>query len=427
MLYNREVFLRRNKMSKHKVTVKIEKAEWDKALDKSFKKNVAKAKIDGFRQGKAPREVYEKKMGKESLYMDAIDFALPEAYTKILSENKLEPVAQPNIDIKSIDDNGVEVEFEIITKPEIKIEKYKKLGLKKEKAEVSKEEIEEEIKALRGHYAEIVIKEDAIENGDTAVIDFEGFKGDVAFDGGRGENYPLEIGSKTFIPGFEEQLIGLKAGDEKDIKVTFPSDYPSEELKGCEVTFKIKVHEVKTKSIPELDEDFYKDLDIEGVTNYDELVKYLESDIKARKEEVNNQKFVEQILEEIAKNIDAEIPEEMIDEEIHFMINQLEQNLMMQGINLDQFMQMSNMTHEKLHEEYEKPAKKRVMQSLILNEISKLENVTVSDEEVDAEIPLLALRYQLKEEDVKELHGVKDAIRSDLKTRKIFDLLIENN
>jgi trigger factor len=229
------------------------------------------------------------------------------------------------------------------------------------------------------------------------------------------------------IPGFEEQLVGLKAGEEKDIKVTFPADYPSEELKGTEVTFKVKVNEVKTKSVPELDEDFYKDLDIEGVNDLESLNKYVEEEISSRKGESNNQAYVDQILDSIAKEVDAEIPEEMIDEEVHFMLNQLEQNLMMQGINLDQFMKISNTTHEKMHEQYEEPAKKRVMQSLILNEIAKLEGVEVTDEEVDAEIPMLALKYQLKEEDVKNLSGVKDAIRSDLKMRKIFDLLIENN
>jgi trigger factor len=427
MLYNKEVFLRRNKMSKQKFTVKIEKEDWGKALDKSFNKNVKKTKIAGFREGKAPRDIFEKKMGKESLYMDAIDFVLPEAYSKLVKDNKLEPVAQPNIDIKKIDDAGVEVEFEVISKPEIKIKKYKKLGLKKPEVKVTKEEIENEIKELRNHYAEIVVKEDAIADGDTAVIDFDGFKDGKAFAGGKGENYPLEIGSKTFIPGFEEQLVGLKAGEERDIKVTFPADYPSEELKGSEVTFKVKVNEVKTKSVPELGEEFYKDLDIEGVKDLESLNVYVEGEIAARKEDTNNQAFVDQILDAIAKDLDVEIPEEMVDEEVHFMLNQLEQNLMMQGISLDQFMKISNTTHEKMHEQYEEPARKRVLQSLILSEISKLENIEVTDEEVDAEIPMLALKYQLKEEDVKNLGGVKDAIRSDLKTRKIFDLLVENN
>jgi trigger factor len=414
-------------MSKHEFTVKIEKEEWENALDKSFKKNVKKTKIDGFREGKTPRDIYEKKVGKESLYMDAIDFVLPEAYQNIITENKLEPVAQPKIDIKNIDETGVEILFEVITRPEITIKKYKKLGLKKPKVEVSKEEIAKEIEELRSHYAEIVLKEDEIALGDTAVIDFQGFKDGVSFEGGKGENYPLEIGSKTFIPGFEEQLIGLKAGDEKDIKVTFPTDYPSEELKGKEVTFKVKVHEVKTKSIPELDEDFYKDLDIEGVTSKEDLDKYVEGEIAARKEEANDQTFVAQILEEIAKDIDVEIPEEMVDEEIHFMLNQLEQNLSMQGISIDQFMQMTNTTHEKLHEEYEKPAHKRVLESLILNEIAKLENIDVTEEEINAEIPMLALKYQLQEEDIKGMAGLNDAIKGDLKIRKIFDLLRENN
>lgn len=414
-------------MSKQQFTVRIEKKEWDNALDKSFKKNVKKTKVAGFREGKVPRDIYEKKIGKESLYMDAIDFVLPEAYEKLIADNNIEPVARPNIDIKKIDDNGIEIQFEVITKPEIKIKKYKKLGLKKPSIKVTKEEVEKEIEELRKQYAEIALKEDEIVIGDTAVIDFQGFKEDVAFEGGRGENYPLEIGSKTFIPGFEEQLVGLKAGDEKDINVTFPKDYPSEELKGKEVVFKVKINEVKTKLIPELNDEFFKDLDIEGVSSKEELYEYMEKEIISHKEESNQQTFVEQILEEIAKNVDVEIPEEMIDEEIHFMLNQLEQNLMMQGIKLDQFMQMANTTHEKLHEEYEEPARKRILQSLIMNEIAKSEKIEITDAEVDAEIPLLALKYQLKEDEIKELHGLKDAIKSDLKTRKIFDLLRENN
>ena len=414
-------------MSKQKYMVKIDAKEWEGALDKSFNKNVKKAKIDGFRAGKAPREIYEKKMGKESLYADAIDFVLPEAYSKLIKDNKLEPVASPNVDIKSISDEGIEVEFEVITKPELNLKKYKNLGLKKPEVEVTKEEVEKEIEELRSHYAEIVLKEDAIVLGDTAVIDFEGFNEGVAFQGGKGENYPLEIGSKTFIPGFEEQLVGLKANDEKEIKVTFPEEYPSDELKGKEVTFKVKINEVKTKSIPELDEEFYKDLDIEEVTSYETLFEYVKKQLTESKEEQNKQQFAEQILDEIAKNIDVEIPHEMIDDEIHFMINQLEQNLMMQGMDIQSFLQITGKTHEDLHKEYEEPAKKRVLQALILNEVAKLENIEVTDEDVDAEIPMIALKYQLKEEEVRELHGVKDAIRSDLKTRKIFDLLLENN
>ncbi len=414
-------------MNKHELTVKINKEEWGKALDKSFQKNVKKTKIAGFREGKIPRDIYEKKIGVESLYMDAIDFILPEAYSKILKDNNLEPIAQPDIDIKKIDEDGVEVQFTITTKPEIKIKKYKKLGLKRPKVEVTKQEIEDYIKELRNHYAEIVIKEDAIEAGDTAVINFEGFKDGEAFEGGKGENYPLEIGSKTFIPGFEDQLIGLKAGDEKEITLSFPEDYPSDELKGKEVVFKVKINEVKTKVVPDINADFFKDLGIEGVDSKEKLEDYAKEELKTHKEETNNQAFIDQILDEIAKSIDVEIPEKMIDDEVHFMLNQLEQNLMMQGVNMEQFMQMTNTTHEKMHEQYEEPARKRVLQSLIINEIAKVENIDVADEEVDAEIPMLALKYQLKEEEIKELGGLKDAIKSDIKVRKIFDLLRENN
>jgi trigger factor len=233
--------------NKHEITIKIEGKEWEKALDKSFNKNVTKAKVDGFRAGKCPKDIYIKKYGIESLFMDAVDFVISDGYKKVIDDNKLEPIVQPKVDIKSINKDGVELEFTITTAPELKIKKYKGLKVEKDKVSVTKKEIDEEIENLRKQYAEVVIKDGEIENGDTAVIDFEGFKDGVAFQGGKGENYPLEIGSKTFIPGFEEQLIGLKQNDEKDIKLTFPEDYPSEDLKGKEVTFKVKIHEVKQR------------------------------------------------------------------------------------------------------------------------------------------------------------------------------------
>ena len=252
--------------NKHVILKKVEGENWKNALDKSFLKNVKEAKVDGFRKGKCPRDVFEKKYGVEALYNDAVDIVLPGLYTEVLKESALEPVVQPSIDIKEINKDGVSIEFTIITAPVANVKKYTGLKVTREKVKVTDEEITEEINRLKDQYAEIAVKEGKIESGDTAVIDFEGFKDGVAFEGGKGENYPLEIGSNTFIPGFEDALIGLSTGDKKDIPLTFPENYPSEELKGAKVVFKVTVHEVKTRLIPELDKDFFTDLGIEGVT-----------------------------------------------------------------------------------------------------------------------------------------------------------------
>ena len=215
----------------HEIAVKIEGKKWEDLLTKSFEKNVKGKKVDGFREGKIPRDIYIKKYGIESLYMDAVNDAIPNAYEEV-EKSGLKPIVQPKVDIKKIDEKGLELTFTVTESPEINIKKYKGLKVKKDKVSVSKEEVKEEIENLRKQYAEIVIKEGTIELGDTVVIDFEGFKDDKPFEGGKGENFPLEIGSKTFIPGFEEQLVGLKTDDKKDIKVTFPEDYPAENLKG---------------------------------------------------------------------------------------------------------------------------------------------------------------------------------------------------
>ncbi|MFA5696093.1 MAG: trigger factor [Bacilli bacterium] len=414
-------------MGKQEVNVKIEKKEWEAALEKSFKKNVETVKIDGFRQGKAPRDIYEKKLGKESLYMDAIDFALPQAYEKALKQSNLQPIVQPEVDVKKIDEDGVEVVFTIVTKPEVEIKKYKNLGIKSEKINITEEEITKGIEELQQKYAEISLKEDAIINGDTVVLDFLGKKDGVPFEGGKGENYPLEIGSNTFIPGFEDNLIGLKSGDSKDIEVTFPKDYPSEDLKGQKVIFEVKINEVKHKILPEINKDFFADLSIEGVDSEKTLREFVKNELTIEKEEKSKEAKVESILNKIIESLKIELPEEMVTEEIHFMIKQFEQNLSMQGLSLDQFMEMTKTTHEKFHEQYRGQAEKRILQSLVLNKIAESEKIDVTKEEIDIEIPALAARYNISEEEIKKLDGVEEALSGDIKIRKIINFLLENN
>ncbi len=411
-------------MEKKEISVKIEGAEWTSALDKAFTKANAKAKIDGFRPGHAPKEVFLKKYGQESLYMDAADLCLQDAYVKILDENKdLEIVAEPEINLKDVSETGVEFVFGFTLKPTVKLGKYTSLGVKKEEVKVTKKEVEDTISEMRSRYAENVLKEGTIENGNIAIIDFEGFKDGVAFEGGKGENYSLEIGSNTFIPGFEEQLIGLKSGDEKDINVTFPENYHSEELKGAAVTFKVKIHEVKEIHIPELDENFFEDLGMEGINSKESLEAQVKENIKARKDAEVENKYLDDLLETAAKNVEVEIPEVMISEEQNRMLKQYAENLKMQGLSLEQFYQYTNSNEAALKDQMKEEASKRVKIRLMLEEIAKKEKIEVTDEEADNEATTLAEKYHMeKAEFLKEFGGI-DMVKYDMEMRKTIDVL----
>lgn len=413
--------------NKHVIFKKIEGENWKNALDKSFLKNVKEAKVDGFRKGKCPRDVFEKKYGVEALYNDAVDIVLPGLYTEVLKESALEPVVQPSIDIKEINKDGVSIEFTIITAPVANVKKYTGLKVTREKVKVTDEEITEEINRLKDQYAEIAVKEGKIESGDTAVIDFEGFKDGVAFEGGKGENYPLEIGSNTFIPGFEDALIGLSTGDKKDIPLTFPENYPSEELKGAKVVFKVTVHEVKTRLIPELDKDFFTDLGIEGVTNETELRNHVKNNISLRKEKEADNKLVEDILASVAKETEIVLPEELIHDEIHHMIDNYAQRLQMQGLSLEQYMQFTKQTFESLEEQLKPEAKKNITYRYMLEEIAKKEGIVISDEEADNEAETLSHTYQMTKQELINAFGGIEMIKYDLKIRKTIDFLKENN
>lgn len=413
--------------NKHVILKKVEGENWKNALDKSFLKNVKEAKVDGFRKGKCPRDVFEKKYGVEALYNDAVDIVLPGLYTEVLKESALEPVVQPSIDIKEINKDGVSIEFTIITAPVANVKKYTGLKVTREKVKVTDEEITEEINKLKDQYAEIAVKEGKIESGDTAVIDFEGFKDGVAFEGGKGENYPLEIGSNTFIPGFEDALIGLSTGDKKDIPLTFPENYPSEELKGAKVVFKVTVHEVKTRLIPELDKDFFTDLGIEGVTNETELRNHVKNNISLRKEKEADNKLVEDILASVAKETEIVLPEELIHDEIHHMIDNYAQRLQMQGLSLEQYMQFTKQTFESLEEQLKPEAKKNITYRYMLEEIAKKEGIVISDEEADNEAETLSHTYQMTKQELINTFGGIEMIKYDLKIRKTIDFLKENN
>ena len=415
------------KTNVHDVQVKIEGEEWTKALDQVFAKKQKTVKVDGFRPGKVPRNVYEKKFGKESLFLDAADLVLQAAYTKALEDSKLMPVVQPSVDLKSIDENGVEFSFKIITKPEVKIKQYKGLNIKPEEVEVTEEEIDHELSHLLERYTELATKDGKIENGDLAIIDFEGFKDGVAFDGGKGENYSLEIGSNTFIPGFEEQLIGMSAGEEKDLNLTFPEDYGAKDLAGAAVVFKVKVNEVKTKQARELDEDFFEDLGMEGVNSEETLRAEIKNSLVAQKEMDNENDYIDKILEEVGKNVEVEIPEEMVDEEVDRLLHRFEDQMKMQGISLDLYYQFTNSTEKDLKAQLEKEAYSNVLYRLMLEEIMNLEEIVVSEEEADAEATKLAEKYQMEKADFLNHFGGLDMIQYDLEMRKTIEKLKELN
>ncbi len=411
----------------HEVIVKIEGVEWTEALDKAFKSKQKDAKVDGFRKGKVPRNIYEKHYGKESLFFLAAEEVLQSAYAKAMEESNLIPVVQPSVDIKDISDKGVEFTFKIITKPEVKIKNYKGLGIKPEEIKVTKDEIDHEIGHLLEEYTELVTKEGEVKNGDVAVIDFEGFKDGKPFDGGKGENYSLEIGSNTFIPGFEEQVIGMKTGEEKDLTVSFPEDYGVEDLKGQPVIFKVKVNEIKEKVTRELDKEFFEDLAMEGVDSKETLEKEVEENIKAQKEADNENKYIDHLLEEVAKNVEVDIPQEMVDEETTRLLGRFEQQMAMQGISLDIYYQFTKSSEEDLRKQMDKEAYQNVLYRLMLEEIMNLEKIEVSQEEASKEAEELAKKYKMDKEDFLKQFGGLEMIQYDLEMHKVIDLLKELN
>ena len=412
--------------SEKEIEIIIEGKEWEEALDKAFKKANKKAKIDGFRPGKAPKDVFIKHYGKESLYMDAADYAADIAYQKLLkdyADDVKELVARPDIALTNIDDKKVTFKFTLTMRPEVKLGKYKGLGVKKDEVKASEDEIEDAIKHMRERYAEDVLKDGAIADGDIAVIDFEGFIDGKAFEGGKSENYSLKIGSGTFIPGFEEGLIGLKSGDKKDVKVTFPEDYHAEDLKGKEATFKVTVHEVKEVKIPELDKDFFDDLGMEGITTKEELEAQISENIIARKEVEAENKYMDDLFEAAAKDVKVDIPEAMISEELDRMVQQYADHLKMQGITIEQFYQFTNSDEQALKDQMRPEAIKRITYRLMLEEIVREEKIEIDDKEAKEEAKNLAEKYQMKEDEFLSAFGGLDIVKYDMKMRKAMEIL----
>ena len=414
------------KKNVHEIEIKLDK-EWVSVLDAIFKKKNKETKIDGFRKGAAPKEVYLKHFGIESLYMDAVDASISVAYKKVLDENKLIPVVEPKVDVTGISDSNVIFKFTIITKPEVTLGEYKNLKVKKDKVTVSDEEINHEIDHLREHLADVVVKENGeITEGDTAVIDFTGFVDGKELEGGKGENFPLEIGSHSFIPGFEEGLVGLKAGEEKTLELKFPENY-IEDLKGKDVTFKVKVNEVKTRVLPDINEDFFKDLGYEDVKTEDELKAKIKEEIKHQKEHQAEDVFVDKCLEAAAKNMKIDINEEIIDDEVHRMIDQYAQQLQMQGMNIEDYYKMTGTKEEDLHKMMAPEAEKRVKYRYLLEGIADAESLKFTEEEIKARAEEMASQFGVSVEELVKIYGSMDIIEYDLKMHKALEILKENN
>ncbi|OZU89800.1 trigger factor [Virgibacillus indicus] len=411
------------------LTIEVSPEEFDRALDKAFKKVSKDVQIPGFRKGKIPRKIFENRFGVESLYQDAVDIVLPDAYVNAIEETGIEPIAQPDVDIENIE-QGETLVFtaKVQVKPEVKLGEYKGLEVEEQSVEVTDEDVDHEIEHQREHHAELVVKEEGkVEEGDTVVMDFEGFMDGEAFDGGKGENHSLEIGSGQFIPGFEEQLVGKESGEDTEIELTFPEDYHAEELAGKEATFKVKIHEVKYKELPELDDEFAKDVD-EEVETLDELKKKKREELEEqRKQDAENQKN-ETLIEKASENAEVDVPDAMVDTELDQMVKEFEQRLQMQGMTLEMYSQFSGQDESALKEQMREDAAKRVKTNLTLEAIVNAENLEVTEEDVNAELEKMASMYGTDTEQLKQmLGGNTDMLTGDLKMRKAIDFLAENS
>ena len=409
----------------HDIEFEIKDEEWTKILDATFKKKSIDIKVDGFRKGKCPKNIYLQKFGIESLYMDAIDVAAGDAYTKVIRENKLVPVCEPKMDVKEIDEKHVKFIFTIITKPEVKLGKYKDLGIKKEEVKVSEKEIDEEIARLASRFAEIVVKENGeVLEGNTAVIDFKGYVDGKELDGGTGANYPLEIGTHTFIPGFEEGLVGMKVGETKELNLKFPEDY-TPELKGKDVKFDVTVREIKERVLPEMNKDFYADLGYENIETEEAFRKEIKKALEDRKEEENKNKYLDEVLEAASKNMEVTINPEIVDDEIHRMINQFAQQLQMQGLSLDQYYQFTGSSHEDMHKQMEPEATKRVKYRYLIEEVAEAEKIEIADADAEAEAEKMATQYGMEKAEFLAEFGGLDVVKYDMRMHKALELLSE--
>ena len=413
------------------LTVDVDAKKFEEALDEAFKKVRKQVNVPGFRKGKVPRKIFEQRFGVEALYQDAVDIVLPEAYAKAVEDTGIEPVDRPEIDIEEIE-KGKNLVFKatVTVKPEVELGEYKGLEVEEFDTTVTDEEVEESLKQLQEQHAELVVVEDGtVEEGDTVVIDFKGFVDGESFEGGEAENYSLEIGSGQFIPGFEDQLVGLKPGEEKEIKVTFPEEYHAEHLAGKDAVFEVKVHDLKRKEVPELDDEFAKDVD-EDIETLDELREKRKEALQKDKEHAKEHHERDTVVEKATENATIDIPEVMITNEVERMVQEFEQRLQAQGMGLDMYYQATGTDEDSMKEQFKPEAEKRVKMNLTLEAIAKAENIEVTDEDVDKELEKLAEMYDREVDEIRNLfmmQGGLDVLKDDLRIQKAIDFLVEQS
>ena len=410
-----------------KLEITVEAAKFDEAIKKVYFKSAKYFNIPGFRKGKAPMQIVEKYYGKEIFYEDAFNEVAGEALDEAVKENKLEVVSRPDIEVEQIE-KGKDLKFSAImqTKPEAEVSKYKGIEIKKVEYNVTDEDIEHELHHMQEHNSRLISVEDrAVESGDTTTIDFEGSVDGVPFEGGKAENYDLEIGSNTFIPGFEDQIIGMKIDEEKDVKVKFPEEYFSKELAGKDAVFKVKLHEIKKKELPELDDEFAKD-----VSEFDTL-KELKADIKAKKEKQNEEKAKyetqDAVIKALCEKTKVEIPSGMVEMEVENMLKDFEQRLAYQGLNLEQYFKMMGKTEEEVKKEYEPQAIEGIKSRLALEAVIKAEKIEATDKEVEDKMKEMAKNYgKENDEEFLKNENVKNYIKQGLESEKAIDFLVKN-
>ncbi len=408
----------------YEVEIVLEKSAFDAEVNKVYRKNVAKMNVPGFRRGKAPKSVIEKMYGSAVFYEEAIDNLLPEAYSAAIAEAKLDVVSRPDIELVSTGDEGVVLKATVIVKPTVKVSEYKGLTAERPEVTVSEEEITREIDMVRNRNARVLTVEDRpAELGDEAVIDFEGFLDGVAFEGGKGEKHPLKLGSGNFIPGFEEQIVGHSKGESFDITVTFPEDYGEASLAGKETVFKIVLHEIKKTELPELDDEFVKD-----VSEFDTVEEYkasISSKIEERKNNSADAEVEKQLVDKLIANMTGEIPDCMIESEIDRYVNDYDYRLRSQGASLDLYYQYTGSTEEKLRESFKEEAERQVKSRLALERVAKTEKIKAGKKEMEEEYKKIASGYNVDMEYVKK-NIPEEGISEDIVLRKAIQVLKDN-
>ncbi|HMA60735.1 MAG TPA: trigger factor [Halanaerobiales bacterium] len=422
----------KNQLEGNKVELKVEiEAERvNEALEQAYKKVVKDIDIDGFRKGKVPRRVLEARYGKEILHKDALDILIPEGYREALEETGIEPIDQPDIeDYHIAEDEPASFTAVVEVKPEVELGEYKELGIEKESAEVSEEEIQEEIDKVRNQHSQLVASDkEVVEDGDFVIIDFEGKKDGEPFPGGSAEEYSLEIGSNTFIPGFEEQLIGAKVGDELELNITFPEDYNAKDLAGEEVVFDVEIKELKEKELPELDDEFAKE-----VSDYETFEEYKES-IKERlqenKEERTEREYENKLIEKASENAIVDVPEKMVEDELNNMFQNFAQSVSQQGMEVEDYLDYMGTDEEGWKEQNKEAAENRTRSNLVLEAIAEQEDIEVSEEEIEEQIQEIAESNDQDPEQIKaflQMQGQLDGLKDGLQMQKTIEYLKENN